>query len=116
MKLSHVCLRCIHDYATSHTEESVYILGGRCEFTITTIAQFNDNEWTIAGYLTQARYGHGAITVNGITMIIGGSGGFYTELLEYESFVTEEIEPILNSYWHQPGLFLVEDGFCSKND
>ena len=38
----------------------------------TTIAQYKDDIWTIAGNLRQARRGHGAITVKGKTMIIGG--------------------------------------------
>ena len=51
-----------------------------------------------------------------MTMIIGGISSlerFYTELLEYETFETEEIEPILISY-NNIGLFVVEEGFCSK--
>ena len=49
-------------------------------------------------------------------MILGG-GGFnvYSELFEYESFETEEIEPRLDRYFYF-GLFLVEEGFCSKNE
>ena len=113
-------LRELSEYATSHTEDSVYIIGGRqwTSARSSTIAQFKENEWTIAGYLKQHRYGHGAITVNGMTLIIGGNNGtsasgFYTELWEYESFETEEIEPRLDWYY-RIGLFLVEDGFCSK--
>ena len=113
----HDSLRYIIDYATSYTKDSVYIIGGRWKSgsssSIPTIAQFKDNEWTIAGSLKQPRHGHGAITVNERTMIFGGSGS-YTELFEYESFETEEIEPKLNRYYY-PGLFFVEDGFCSKN-
>ena len=120
----HECLRYIKDYATSHTHDSVYIIGGRswnpASTNIPIIAQFQDNKWSIAGYLRRPRCGHGAITVNGMTLIIGGirsldtEPGFHTELLEYESFETEEIEPILISYI-DIGLFLVEEGFCSKN-
>ena len=119
----HDLLRFIEEYATSHTEDSVYIIGGRwrsgSSSSISAIAQFKDNEWTIAGYLTQARYGHGAITVNGMTMIIGGkeipSRTYFTELWENQSFEIKHIGPGLESYY-QLGLFLVEDGFCRKND
>ena len=37
-----------------------------------TIAKYKNDIWTIAGYLKQARYQHGAITINGRTIIIGG--------------------------------------------
>ena len=60
-------------YATTHTADSVYIIGGWGDsFTTSTIAKYKNDIWTIAGNLNQARYGHGAITVNGLVMIIGG--------------------------------------------
>ena len=67
-------------YATTHTEDSVYIIGGTTRSgsvngsssKISTIAKYKDNMWTIAGNLKQARRAHGAITVEGKTMIIGG--------------------------------------------
>ena len=37
-----------------------------------TIAQYKDDIWTIAGNLKQGRSAHGAITVKGKTIIIGG--------------------------------------------
>ena len=51
--------------------------------------------------------------MNGMTLVIGGVGNLKTELLEYESFETKDIELRLYNYYF-PGLFLVEDGFCSK--
>ena len=65
----------IHGYATTHTEDSVYIIGGYTYGSpkvISTIAQYKDDIWTIAGNLKQARSHHGAIIVNGLVMIIGG--------------------------------------------
>ena len=65
----------ISDYATTHTEDSVYIIGGwtgSLPSRISTIAQYKDDIWTIAGNLKQARWKHGAITVKGKTIIIGG--------------------------------------------
>ena len=38
----------------------------------TVIARYNNDEWSLAGHLTVARYGHAAISFNGQTMIIGG--------------------------------------------
>ena len=38
----------------------------------TTIARFKDNIWKKVGNLKEARNSHGAIHVNGITIIVGG--------------------------------------------
>ena len=65
----------IAGYATTHIEDSVYIIGGSTwgsPSRISTIAQYKDDIWTIAGNLKQVRDAHGAITVKGKTMIIGG--------------------------------------------
>ena len=62
-------------YETTYTEDSVYIIGGFTWGTpsrISTIAQYKDDIWTIAGNLKPARSSHGAITVKGKTMNIGG--------------------------------------------
>ena len=62
-------------YETTYTEDSVYIIGGFTWGTpsrISTIAQYKDDIWTIAGNLKQTRSSRGAITVKGKTMIIGG--------------------------------------------
>ena len=55
----------ISNYATTHTEESVYIIGGSNgpQTIASTIAQFKDDIWTNAGNLNQARHSHGAIIV-----------------------------------------------------
>ena len=65
----------IYAYATTHTEYSVYIIGGSTDGSprrTSTIAEYKNEIWTIAGNLQLARERHGAITVNGKTMIIGG--------------------------------------------
>ena len=69
----------IGDYATSHTEKSVFIIGGRSVVqekgpgeATAIIARFKDNAWKNVGSLKQARNRHRAITVNGITIIVGG--------------------------------------------
>ena len=65
-------------YATTHTEDSVFIIGGDTDGSRSgtfTIAKYKDDIWTIDGNLKQARSGHGAITIKGRTMIIGGSQG-----------------------------------------
>ena len=65
----------IYLYATTHTDESVYIISGGClqqPWHTSIIAQYKDDNWSIAGHLRQPRSSHGAIIVNGMTMIIGG--------------------------------------------
>ena len=62
-------------YATTHTEDSVYIIGGYTNGLPTktsTIAKYKNDIWTIAGNLKHGRRNHGAITINERTMIIGG--------------------------------------------
>ena len=66
----------ITNYATTHTEKSTFIIGGFTNgFPIktTTIARYKDNIWKTVGSLKQARSGHDAITVKGITIIVGGN-------------------------------------------
>ena len=68
----------ISHYATTSINDSVFIIGG---YTgrgrdITTIAEYKDGNWSIAGNLAQARSGHGAITfarsTGYMTMVLGG--------------------------------------------
>ena len=68
-------------YATTSTEESVYIIGGsdgEIDYNggpdvSSVIAEYKNDEWFNIGNLQQARYSHGAITSGSWTMIIGGS-------------------------------------------
>ena len=58
------------------TEESVFVIGGWTGSSrLSTIAEYSDAIWMISGSLKQARAGHGAITIEGITLIIGGDIG-----------------------------------------
>ena len=72
----------LRNYATTYTEDSVYIIGGRTndydyhpkERQMTAIiAQYNNDTWTEVGRLEKPRENHGAITVEGMTMIFGGA-------------------------------------------
>ena len=65
----------ISHYATTSTEESVYIIGGQHYDTrgrSSIIAEYRNAKW-YAGNLNQSRDGHGAITSGSLTMVIGGS-------------------------------------------
>ena len=64
----------LYSYATTSTARSVYIIGGWTgkENRISTIAKYNNAIWTNAGNLKEVRSAHGAITLEGLTMVIGG--------------------------------------------
>ena len=68
----------IADYATTATDESVYIIGGYTygapEY-LSIIAKYGDDKWTNVGSLKKGRKSHGAIIIEGTTMIIGGWHG-----------------------------------------
>jgi len=72
----------IRNYATTYTEDSVYIIGGRTndydyhpDYRQMTaiIAQYNNDTWTEVGRLEKPRESHAAITVDGMTMVFGGA-------------------------------------------
>ena len=65
-------------YATTSTEESVFILGGYTHDSSTgyktpIIAEYKNDQWYNVGNLHQSRHAHGAITSGGLTMVVGGS-------------------------------------------
>ena len=60
----------ISRYSTASTSEAAYIIGGF--WTEDIIAEFRSNSWRQMGTLAKGRYGHGSITLNGETMVIGG--------------------------------------------
>ena len=69
----------ISTYATTSTEESVYIIGGFIGDPFSSnhsktpiIAQYKNDEWYNVGSLKQSRHAHGAITSGSLTMVIGG--------------------------------------------
>ena len=74
--MTHVFSICF--YATTHTETSVYIIGGWTgdSYTgsrTTVIAEFKNEEWSVVGNLNQSRHVHGAIATGSLSMVIGGS-------------------------------------------
>ena len=124
-------------YGTANTDESVYIIGGLSDFTTaiqsnaiptktSTIAEYKNGVWTKIGNLKQARESHGAITIRGRTLIIGGWPNIDnanvalidlridTEVWDLGSSETEIMNPTLTNYMGG-GFFEVEAGFCSRN-
>ena len=41
-------------------------------FRTSKIVKYSDETWEVAGNLRQVRHGHGAISLGGITMVLGG--------------------------------------------
>jgi len=113
----------ISGYATASTDDSVYIISGYTNGSpkrSPTIAKYSNGSWTKTGSLKKSRSGHGAITIEGMTMIIGGWDGsgstMNTELWEFESSDTKIINPTLSdNYRFGIGLFAVDVGYCRKN-
>ena len=58
-------------YSTTATAEAAYIIGG-WPYSYQSIAEFKVFRWRVLGYMVKGRRGHGSITVEGQTMIIGG--------------------------------------------
>ena len=63
-------MRRISHYSTTQTYDAVYIIGGF--YTKDIVAEFKNDQWRRLANLNQGRLGHGSITVEGQTMIIGG--------------------------------------------
>jgi len=64
----------ISDYASVSTQTSVLIIGGGQPFDQyqSSIVEYKDEKWTVIGNLKQARYGHQAVSIGSLVMIIGG--------------------------------------------
>lgn len=67
------------NYASTSTEESVYIIGGFMSDSsignhTPIIAKYTNDEWFNIGSINKPRDGHTAITYGSLTMIIGGWG------------------------------------------
>ena len=72
----------INEYATVSTDQSVFIFGGYVSWDYKSdkdtenysslIVEYRDDQWFEAGRLTQPRAGHGAISFQSLTMVIGG--------------------------------------------
>jgi hypothetical protein len=110
----------ISHYATSSTENSVYIIGGYTSpaTNIPIIAQYKNDEWHNVGNLKQTRHSHGAITSGSLTMVIGGYSyegqRLQTEVWELETLANRIIAPIFYHNYQELGLFLVDIGYCKK--
>ena len=106
-------------YATASTEKSVLIIGGLTPEPTSIIAEYKNESWKNIGNLAQARKNHVAISSGPVTMIVGGyphdHGNTITELWEFDSLETQIIDLTLSRSYENPGVFLVDVGYCSKN-
>ena len=122
-------------YATTSTEFSTYIFGGRDDigYDLDTVAQYN-NGWYLAGTLSQKRSESGAVSIGSQTMILGGNSendkyervgkslvitfifSLTSEIWDTKLFEVSLTEPTLESYqWAQHiVMFAVESDFCKK--
>ena len=66
----------IYGYAALAIKRAVYIIGGwnYIAGSVGTVAIFENEKWRKAGELNQAKFGHGAISVNDRIYVIGGRG------------------------------------------
>ena len=70
--------------------------------------------WGQVGELTQGRWGHGAIVVQGEILVVGGASSYKTERcneIEGQMRCSAQ-EPELSDYFYYPELFAVPDNFC----
>ena len=67
----------ISHYATSSTNESVYIIGGytngNSAYRSTTIAEYKEGSWKVVGNLAAGRNSHCTTTSGYTTMVAGGN-------------------------------------------
>ena len=80
-----------------------------------TIGRMDENgQWTKAGELNQARYGHNVIFDGQYIIVVGGSSSKDTERcqLQNDTITCTTQDPKLASYYFYPELFLVSDAFC----
>ena len=107
-------------YSATQTSDAVYVIGGR--FTNNIVAEFKNDQWRRLGFLNQPREGHGSITVDGQTMIIGGVEydhyiPMVTEVWELENGnnkISEPTLPYFFSYLYGMALYIVDKDFCKK--
>ena len=72
----------ISNYGTASTDSAAYIIGGYGgDGRISTIAQFQNNEWQKIGDLKEVKSDTSAIVHNGEYLIIGGDSNYATERL-----------------------------------
>ena len=116
--------------------DGVFIIGGRDGSTwasLTTVAHFKENIWTLKGNLKRPRDTHGAITVNGLIYVTGGDNRWSSHVTRTDSSWCLEVEvwdpatstsKIItslpdNAYVTAPHMFLVHPDqckFCTNKD
>jgi len=56
------------------TQTSVFLIGGLLQYKLllSSIVKYDNDKWTVIGSLKIARFGHQAISIGSLVMIIGG--------------------------------------------
>jgi len=106
-------------YATTHTDEGVYILGGwmgNGNQHSYTIAEYKDDTWNNVGRMQRRRNGHDALTLGSTAIIFDGRHSDTMELLNLETFEHELIDISASPVQTKLGMFLVPNGYCSTGN
>ena len=108
----------ISHYATTHTDEGVYILGGWMgpAGRSYTIAEYKDDAWNNAGRMWKRRYAHDALTLGSTAIIFSHEDTDKMELLDLETFEHELIDISASPVNTKLGMFLVPNGYCSAGN
>ena len=59
-------------YNVASTPDAAFIIGGWDPDPVTTVAKFENDEWSLYGNLQQGRLYHGAISFGEMSMVVGG--------------------------------------------
>ena len=71
-------------------------------------------QWSKVGQLNEGRFGHNAILLNDIFLVVGGRYTKKTEKCEYKNdqMVCQSQSPSLTDYAWVPELMIVSDDYC----
>ena len=79
----------IRSYSVASTTKAAFLIGGwDGSSALDIIAKFENTEWSIYGYLRQARKGHASITFRTQTIVIGGrSNSLVTDEYHFKNYI-----------------------------
>ena len=104
----------IYRQAVVYAYSSYFYFGGIYSGSI--IARLDDSsyKWSKFGQLNEGRWGHNAIHLNDIFLVVGGEGTKKTEKCEYkyDQMFCHSQTPRLTNYAYTPELMIVADDFC----
>ena len=94
-----------------------YFGGSATNLSTKTIARLDGSsyKWSKVGQLNEGRFGHNAILLNDIFLVVGGRYTKKTEKCEYiyDQMVCHSQTPSLTEYAFAPELMIMSDYYCS---